>query len=55
MPEDSVESESFTVILIGSLLVYENKYYPQVYRSYRISDKQMKNYLDDNLFETDKD
>ena len=26
----------------------------QIYRAYRISDKQMKNYLDDNFFETDK-
>ena len=49
MPEDSVETESFTVISIDSLLVYENKYYLQVYRACRISDKQMKNYLDDNL------
>ena len=28
---DDIESESFTVIYIDSLLVYENKYYLQVY------------------------
>ena len=30
VPEDDVECESFTVISIDSLLVYENKYYLQV-------------------------
>ena len=30
--EDDIEFESFTVISIDSLLVYENKYYLQVYR-----------------------
>ena len=31
VPEDDIECESFTVISINSLLVYENKYYLQVY------------------------
>ena len=31
VPEDDIECESFTVISIDSLLVYENKYYLQVY------------------------
>ena len=31
MPEDGVECESFTIASIDSLLVYENKYYLQVY------------------------
>ena len=31
VPEDDIECESFTVISIDSLLVYENKCYLQVY------------------------
>ena len=31
MPEDDIECESFTVISIDSILVYENKYCMQVY------------------------
>ena len=31
VPEDDIECESFTVISFDSLLVYENKYYLQVY------------------------
>ena len=31
MLEDDIESESFIVISIDFLLVYENKYYLQVY------------------------
>ena len=31
MPEDDLECESSKVISIDSLLVYENKYYLQVY------------------------
>ena len=41
MPEDDVESKSFTVISTDSLLVYENKYYLQVY-------------LDDSVYKTYK-
>ena len=45
MPEDDVECESFTVISIGSLLLYENKYYIQVYLdnyAYKIANKQIR-------------
>ena len=55
--EDDIECKSFTVISISSLLVYKNKYYLQVYLdncAYKIVDKQMTDYLGDNLFETDK-
>ena len=31
VPKDDIESKSFEVICIDSLLVYENKYYLQVY------------------------
>ena len=43
-------------ILHNSLLVYENKYYLEVYIvncAYKILDKQI-DYLDHNVFETDK-
>ena len=52
MPENDIECESFTVISIDSLLVYENKYYLQVYLDncvYKIVHKQMTDYLDENL------
>ena len=42
------------VISIDSLLVYENKYYLQVYLencTYRIVNKQMTDDLNENLFE----
>ena len=58
LPEDGVEYESFTTISNDSLLVYENKYYLGLYLdscAYKIVDKQMADYLDDNLFETDED
>ena len=58
VPEDGVEYEFFTIISTDSLLVYENKYYLQVYLdnyAYKIVDRQVTDYLDDNLFETDKD
>ena len=54
MPEDDIECESFTVISIDSLLLYENKYYLQVYLdncAYNVSNKQIIDYLDQNLFE----
>ena len=54
MPEDDTECELFTVISIDPLLVYENKYYLQVYLdscAYEIANKQMTDYLDNNLFE----
>ena len=52
MPEDNMECESFTVISIDSLLVYE--YHLEVYLdnfAYKITNKQMTDYLDGNLFE----
>ena len=56
--EDYTECESFTVISNDSLLVYENKYYLQVYldnNTYKLEDKQVIDYLDDNPFQTDKE
>ena len=53
VPRDGVECESF-----DSLLVYDNKFYLQVYLdncAYKIVDKQMTDYLGDNLFETNDD
>ena len=54
MPKDDIECESFTVISIDSVLVYEDKYYLQVYldnSAYKITNKKMIDYFDDNLFE----
>ena len=54
IPGDDIECESFTVISIDSLLVHENKYYLQVYLdncAYKIANKQMTDYLDENCFE----
>ena len=51
--EDDIEYESVTVISIDFLLVYENKYYLQVYLDNcadEIQTKQMTDYLDDKLF-----
>ena len=56
VPEDGVEYRSFTIISIDFLLVYENKYYVQVYLdncAHKIVNTKMVDYLDDNLFETD--
>ena len=52
--EDDIEWESFTVISVLSLVVYENKYYLQVYLgncAYKIENKQMRDYFDCNLLE----
>ena len=54
VPEDDIECKYFTVISIDSLLVYENKYYLQVYLdncAYKIESKQIIDYLYENLFE----
>ena len=54
MSEDDREYESFTDISIGSLLLYDNKYYLQLYLDncdYIIVNKQMIDYFDENLFE----
>ena len=51
---DDIECKFFTVISFDSLLVYENKYYLQVYLdncAYNIVNKEMLNYLDKNVFE----
>ena len=53
-PEDDIELESFTVISIDSLPVYENKFYLQIYLdncAYKNVNKQMTDYLDENVFE----
>ena len=58
VPEDSVEYKSYTIISVDSLLIYKNKYYLQVYLNncaYKIIDKQMRDNLDENLFESDED
>ena len=52
--EDNVECESFTVISIDSLLIYDGKYYFQIYldnSAHKIANKQFTDYLDENLFE----
>ena len=57
MPEDGVECESFPIAYIDSLLGYENKYFLQIYLDncvYKILDTQMTDYLDDYLFEPEK-
>ena len=58
MSEDDIECESFRVISIDSLLFNENKYYLRVYLdncAYKIVHKQMIDYFDNSLFETDED
>ena len=50
MPEYDIECESSTVISTNSLLVYENKYYLQVYLdncACKIATKQVKVYLNE--------
>ena len=52
--EDDTECESFRIVSIDSLLVYESKYYMEVYLDkyvYTITSKQMVDSLADNLFE----
>ena len=54
VPENDIEYEPFTVISIDPLLVYEDKYYLQVYVdncAYKIVNKQVADYLDENTFE----
>ena len=56
VPEDDIEYESFIAISVDSLLVYESKYYQQVYLDngvYEIAKNRITDYIDDNLFETD--
>ena len=55
-PEDGLECECFTIISIDSLLVCETIITCSLNNcAYKVVDKQMIDYLDDNLFETDKD
>ena len=54
VPEDDIECESFTFISIDSLLVYDSRYYLQVYLdncAYKIVNKHMIDYLDEYPFE----
>ena len=54
MPRDNIECKSFTVISVDSLLVYDHRYYLQVYLdicAYEVVNKQMTDYLDENAFE----
>ena len=54
--QDGVESESFTMVSIDSLLVYESKCYLQVYLdncAYNIADQKLIDYFDDDFFQTD--
>ena len=54
VPEDDMKCEFVTVISIDSLLAYNKKYYMQVYLdscAYKIVNKQITDYLDENLFE----
>ena len=49
-----MECESFTAIFYWVILLYENKYYLQVYLSscaYKIVNKEIIDYLDKNLLE----
>ena len=58
VPKCDIECESLTVVSIDSLLVYESKYYLQVYLdngSYKIEDRRAIDYLVDDTFETDED
>ena len=51
---DDIECEFFTVVSIDSLLVYDQKHCLQVYLdncAYKIVNKQITDYLDENLFE----
>ena len=57
VPEDDIECEYFTVISVDSLLVYNGKYYLQVFLdnyAYKIVKKQITDYLDGNLFDNYK-
>ena len=54
VPQDNIECKSFTVISFNSLHVYNNKYYLRVYLAncaYKIVNKQMTDYLHEDLFE----
>ena len=53
-PEGDIECEYFIVISTDSLLVYDIKYYLQIYLhncAYKIVNKQRTDFVDENLFE----
>ena len=57
MPQDDIEWESF-MHYYWFFTCIQNKYYLQIYLdnfAYEVIEKQMIDYPDDNLFETDKD
>ena len=54
MPKLDAGYESFAIISIDSLLVYNSKYNLQIYLdncAHKLGNKQIANYPDDNLFE----
>ena len=54
MPQDGIECKSFTVVYNYYLLVYENRFYLQVYLDnygYKTAKEQMTDYPDENYFE----
>ena len=51
MPQGGIEFEYFTVISTDSLLLYENKYFSQVYSEIMLMKLLKVNYLGDNPFE----
>ena len=54
MPEDDKRCKPFTIISVNSLLEDGKNYYLQVYvdnYAYEIVNKQMTDYLDENVFE----
>ena len=56
--ENGLKFEFFTIICIDSLLVYKIKYCLQLHLencTYKTVDKQMIDYLDEYLFESDED
>ena len=55
--EDGVKFEYFAIISVGSLLVYKNKYYLQVYLNncaYEIVNTVMIDHFDDNILKVEK-
>ena len=51
VPQGGIELEYFTVISTDSLLLYENKYFLQVYSEIMLMKLLKVNYLGDNPFE----
>ena len=55
---DGVKCECRTIISVNFLLVYDNKFYLQLYLdncAYKVVDKQKTGYLDGNLFEINEE